>query len=56
MNYAFMYFKVINCYVMITANFMTLPLSNWVIKCLFQIMLLEEVLLEGSFILVRLAI
>lgn len=29
MNYAFMYFKVINCYIMITANFMMLPLSKW---------------------------
>lgn len=45
MNYAFMYFNQL-VYNDITANFMMLSLSNWIINCHFQIMLLEEVLLE----------
>lgn len=41
MNYAFMYFKVINCYIMMTANFIILPLSKRD-KLPFSIMLLER--------------
>lgn len=43
MNYVFVYFNQL-VYNDITANFMMLSLSNWIINCHFQLMLLEEVL------------
>ena len=52
MNYAFMYFKVINCYIMITANLWCYHFQNG-INCPFQIILLEEVLLKEEFIFSR---